>query len=66
MSFANNMTNSPGGISRVWCETCKTETLHKGAACGTCGTIHRAYPVRDLAKMLRGSINHPSLPKKRK
>jgi hypothetical protein len=56
--LANTMTNSTGGICRLWCEKCKAETQHKGATCG-CGTVHRAYPVRTLTQYLRNSINLP-------
>lgn len=56
---ANNMTNSIGGICRLYCEKCAEETLHRGSTCNYCKTVHVAYPCRELTQFLRNSINLP-------
>lgn len=47
--LANTMSNSTGGISRLWCTKCEAEVLHRCSTCNHCGTIHKAYPVRSFA-----------------
>lgn len=42
-------TNSTGGLSMLWCESCQIERIHRRGVC-LCGTRHAAYPVRDLAE----------------
>ena len=49
-SLANQCTNITGGISRLWCETCAEERLHRNGVC-SCGARHVGYPVRDLYEM---------------
>lgn len=67
MSHANTMSNSTGGISRLYCKKCGGETLHRCSTCNHCGTVHVAYPVRTLTSFLRNSINLPgSRPVRRK
>jgi hypothetical protein len=34
--FSRMMTNTTGSISRLYCETCEEERLHKGGVC-SCG-----------------------------
>lgn len=63
LGFANMLTNSTGGLSRLWCETCKQETLHQRGKCG-CGTAHQVYPLGRLAQHLRAHIGHT--PRRRK
>jgi hypothetical protein len=46
-------TNVTGGLSRLWCDDCREETLHRGITCIHCGSQHRAYPVRNIAMLLR-------------
>jgi hypothetical protein len=43
-------TNATGGLARLWCEKCAEECIHRGSTCIHCGSSHRFYPVRDLAK----------------
>lgn len=45
-------------FSRLWCERCQAETIHRSSKC-SCGAVHRAYPVRTLTQILRNSINLP-------
>lgn len=42
------VTNTTGGLSRLYCVKCRDETIHRRGIC-LCGTRHEAYPVRDLA-----------------
>lgn len=31
-------------ISRLWCGTCRSETLHGSQRCSLCGSMHKPLP----------------------
>ena len=61
--LANIMSNSTGGVSRLWCAKCQGETLHRHGKC-SCGAVHQAYPVRTVANVHIGFAPR-SQPKRR-
>lgn len=57
--FANNMSSSTGGLSKLWCDKCLSETLHLRGTCG-CGAVHVTYPVNaNITRLLREHIQLP-------
>lgn len=48
-ALASFVTNMTGGLSRLWCQKCKEESIHRAGVCIHCKTAHVAYPVKDLA-----------------
>jgi hypothetical protein len=40
--LARMMTNTTGGVSPLYCQSCREERLHKHGVCGKCGTRFEA------------------------
>ena len=47
------VTNLTGGLARLMCRKCREETIHRSMTCIHCKTAHLAYPVKNIAMLMR-------------
>jgi hypothetical protein len=48
-SLAGFVTNNTGGLSRLSCDVCGCETIHRSSVCIHCGGRHVAYRTTEVA-----------------
>jgi len=52
-SLTGYVTNITGGLCRLLCIGCGEETIHRSNTCIHCGIGHKAYPVKNIAMLMR-------------
>jgi hypothetical protein len=53
MKAGADFQSAKPSLARLMCNVCHEETIHSHSACIHCGTRHVAYPVKNIAMLLR-------------